>query len=133
MLLDYPTDHLILMILCYLKYNLLILLEFLILDSKDHTLITCAAFRGRPLVGISERSVKTVHTHTHTHIYIYIYFFFFFFVFFRALRAACGGSQARGQIRAVAAGLYYSHSNTRFRAVSASYTRTHGNADSLTH
>ena len=35
-----------------------------------------------------------------------------FFVFFRVALAAYGGSQARGQIRAVAAGLYHSHSNT---------------------
>ena len=42
-------------------------------------------------------------------------FFFFFFVFcpFRVAPAAKGGSQARGQIRAVAAGLRQSHSNTR--------------------
>ena len=39
-------------------------------------------------------------------------YFFFFFCFFRALPAAHGGSQARNWIRAVAAGLYYSHSNT---------------------
>ena len=38
-------------------------------------------------------------------------FFFFFFVFSRAIPAACGGSQARGRIRAIAAGLRQSHSN----------------------
>ena len=32
---------------------------------------------------------------------------------FRATPAAHGGSQARGQIGAVAAGLYHSHSNVR--------------------
>ena len=32
---------------------------------------------------------------------------------FRAAPAAYGGSQARDQIRAVAASLYHSHSNTR--------------------
>ena len=32
---------------------------------------------------------------------------------FRAGSAACGSSQARGQIRAAAAGLHHSHSNTR--------------------
>ena len=39
-------------------------------------------------------------------------FFFFFllsFVFFRDALAACGGSQARGGIRAVAAGLHHSN------------------------
>ena len=37
---------------------------------------------------------------------------FFFFWLFRAPPAACGGSQARGQIRATASGLHHSHSNT---------------------
>ena len=37
--------------------------------------------------------------------------FFFFFCLFRAALAAYGGSQARGQIRAVAAGHSHSHSN----------------------
>ena len=44
-----------------------------------------------------------------------IYNFFFFcllsFVFSRAAPMACGGSQARGLIRAIAAGLRHSHSN----------------------
>ena len=38
-------------------------------------------------------------------------FVFFVFCFFRAAPAAYGGSQARGLIRAVAAGLRHSHSN----------------------
>ena len=37
--------------------------------------------------------------------------FFFFFFFLRAKPAAYGGSQARGLIRAAAAGLNHSHSN----------------------
>ena len=37
-----------------------------------------------------------------------------FFFFFRATPAAHGGSQARGRIRAAAAGLQLRHSNTRF-------------------
>ena len=36
---------------------------------------------------------------------------FFFFYPFGAAPAAYGGSQARGLIRAVATGLYHSHSN----------------------
>ena len=36
---------------------------------------------------------------------------FFFFLLFRDVPAAHGGSQARGQIRAIAAGLRHSHSN----------------------
>ena len=37
--------------------------------------------------------------------------FFFFFFFLRAAPVANGGSQARGQIGAVASGLHHSHSN----------------------
>ena len=40
-------------------------------------------------------------------------FLFCLFVFSRAAPAAHGGSQARGLIRAVAAGLHHSQSNTR--------------------
>ena len=38
--------------------------------------------------------------------------FFSIFFFFRAASAACGSSQGRGQIRAAAASLHHSHSNT---------------------
>ena len=41
------------------------------------------------------------------------FFFKFFFCLFRATPTAYGGSQARGQIRAAAASLYYSHGNAR--------------------
>ena len=44
---------------------------------------------------------------------VYILFIFLFFLFFRAAPVAYGGSQARGQIRAVAAGLHHSHSKAR--------------------
>jgi len=37
----------------------------------------------------------------------------FFLLFFRATPMTYGGSKVRGLIRAVAAGLYHSHSNTR--------------------
>ena len=49
----------------------------------------------------------------------WIYFYFYFVLFFclfalsRAAPAAYGGSQARGQFGAVAAGLHHSHSNAR--------------------
>ena len=39
--------------------------------------------------------------------------FFFFFCLFRAASMVYGGSQARGQIGAVAAGLHHSHGNAR--------------------
>ena len=44
--------------------------------------------------------------------------------------AAYGGFQARGLIRAVAAGLGHSHSK---QAVSSIYTTAHSNAGALTH
>ena len=43
-----------------------------------------------------------------------LFFFLFFFCLFRAEPAAYGGSQARGQIGAVAAGLRHSHSSLGF-------------------
>ena len=39
----------------------------------------------------------------------YVYFIIIFF--FRAIPTACGGSQARGRIRATASGLHHRHSN----------------------
>ena len=47
---------------------------------------------------------------TNTHSF---FFFFLFFFFFRATLAAYGGSQARGPIGAIAAGLHHSHSHIR--------------------
>ena len=41
------------------------------------------------------------------------HFLFFFFNLFKAAPTAYGGSQARGWIRAEAAGLHHSHSNAR--------------------
>ena len=54
-------------------------------------------------------------------------FFFFFFGLFRATLVAYGGSQAKGQIIAVAAGLYHSPQQCQILAVSATYTAAHGN------
>ena len=48
---------------------------------------------------------------SHSHIW-WIHNNFFFFFFGRAASVAYGGSQAKGQIRATAASLCYSHSNT---------------------
>ena len=49
---------------------------------------------------------------SHDNIKMYLrYIFFVFFVFSRAAATAYGGSQARGLIGAVAAGLSQSHSN----------------------
>ena len=57
------------------------------------------------------------------------FFFFFFFLSFCLYRAspmACGGSQARGQIGAVAASLHQSPQQRRIRAASATFTTAHG-------
>ena len=63
--------------------------------------------------------------------------FFFFFVCFAiswAAPAAYGGSQARGRIGAVAAGLCTPEPQQHgIRAASVTYTTAHGNAGSLTH
>ena len=45
--------------------------------------------------------------------HVFFSFFFLFFFVFRAAPTAYGGSQARGPVRAIAAGLSQSHSNTR--------------------
>ena len=44
---------------------------------------------------------------------LFIYFYYYYFFFSRAAPAAYGGSQARGGIEAVAAGLHHSHSHIR--------------------
>ena len=53
-------------------------------------------------------------------------------ILFRAAPGACGGSQARDGIGAVAAGLHHSHSNARSEP-STTYTIAHSNVRSLTH
>ena len=54
---------------------------------------------------------STIHQDLIAYPQILFIWFFYFFVFSRAAPMACGGSQARGPIRAVAAGLHHSHSN----------------------
>ena len=65
----------------------------------------------------------------HDYIFQHLLFFFFFLSFSRATPTAYGGSQARGLIRAVAAGLHHSHSKVE----PVTYTTAHGNVGSLTH
>ena len=55
------------------------------------------------------------------------------FAFSRAAPIACGGSQARGLIGAVAARPMPEPQQRRIQASSATYTTAHGNARSLTH
>ena len=45
--------------------------------------------------------------------FVFVFVFFVFFCYHRATPMTYGGSQARGLICAVAAGLCHSHSNTR--------------------
>ena len=62
--------------------------------------------------------------------------FCFLFVYVCLFRAACmayGGSQARGQIRAIAAGLRHSHSNMGPQLHLQPTPQLTGNAGSLTH
>ena len=66
--------------------------------------------------------------------FLFFFFFFISFLLFRAAPIAYGGSQARGLIRAVAAGLHHSQPLQRqIQATSATYTTAHINAGSLTH
>ena len=61
-------------------------------------------------------------------------FFFCLFAFARVAPAEYGGSQAKGLIRAVAAGLHHSHCNSGSKLhLRPTYTTPHGNAGSLTH
>ena len=46
--------------------------------------------------------------------FFFFFFWLFFFWLFRATPVACGSSQARGQIKAAAAGLHHSHSKAGF-------------------
>ena len=64
--------------------------------------------------------------------FLFVCFFVFVFCLFRAAPEAYGGSQARGLIRAVAAGLHHSHSNGRSKP-SLIYAAAYGNAGSSTH
>ena len=57
----------------------------------------------------------------------------FSFCLFRARRAAYGSSQARGWIRAAAAGLHHRSHQHRIWAMSATYATAHSNTRSLTH
>ena len=58
---------------------------------------------------------------------------FFFFCLFKAAPMACGGSQGRGRIRAVAAGLCHSLGNVGSKLNVGLQPTVHGNARSLTH
>ena len=69
----------------------------------------------------------------HTSLQLFIYLFIVFLPFLGLLPAAYGGSQARGQNRAVVTGLYQSHSNVGSTPRPQPNTTAHGNAGFLTH
>ena len=62
----------------------------------------------------------------------YLFIYFWSYCLFRAAPTAYGGFQARGPIRAVAAGLRHTHSNAR-SDLCLTITTAHSNARSLTH
>ena len=67
---------------------------------------------GSELLGYAELTLVNFHLSkgmylTHFEVYLFIYLFIF-----RATPTAYGGSQARGLIIAVAAGLHHSHTNS---------------------
>ena len=65
------------------------------------------------------------------YLFIYVFIYLFIFVFSGATPVAYGGSQARGLIRAVAAGLRQSHSNTWFLVGLVNHCATTGTPNSL--
>ena len=61
------------------------------------------------------------------------YLVFFFPLPFLCHTMAYGGSQARGRVGAVAAGLQHSHIERGIQATSATCTTAHGSTGSLSH
>ena len=73
---------------------------------KENSLIL---FIGSDKIQVLQHKLEFGKTHTsHKHVSLLCSF-----LLFRAASAACGGSQARGPIGAIATGLYHSHSNAR--------------------
>ena len=69
-------------------------------------------YRGHAMVVATTTKTTRAYLAVKTFSKVLSHLFFFFFLF-RATPMAHGGSQARGRIRAVAAGLRHSHSNAR--------------------
>ena len=59
------------------------------------------------------KNATALSMHLWTWFFFFFLFFFFFFGLFGAAPVAYGGSQARGRIGVVAAGLHHSHSHAR--------------------
>ena len=78
---------------------------FLLLQPSVFSCSECGILDALPPPSLSENLLEFV--------YCKLIPLLFFFFFWGGASRAHGGSQARGQIRAVATGLHYSHSNTR--------------------
>ena len=70
-----------------------------------------------------------------TEVIILLIYLLTYFLLFRATPTAKGSSQARGPIRAAAASLHHSHSNSGSEPPlwPVTYTTAHGNSGSLVH
>ena len=78
--------------------------------------VTHIAGRVRDQMRLYGHNVHSLVGHVEFSLYLlclYLLWVIFFFFLFMATLTACGSSQGRGQIRAAAAGLHRSHSNTR--------------------
>ena len=83
-----------------------------ILQTLFWVLNPCWATMGTPRCKKKKKGLWGNLQGSGTVLYLFFFFFFFFFCLLRAASVAYGGSQARGQIRAIAASLHHSHSNT---------------------
>ena len=67
------------------------------------------------------------------YLFSFLFGIFLFVFFFRAVPTAYGGSQAKGQIRALTSGLHQGPQQRQIRAMSVTYTTAHCHTGSLTH
>ena len=65
----------------------------------------------QPVLSYSTHGLLGPHVWFNTLLALFFFFFFLLILLFRTVPVAYGSSQARGHIRAAAAGLYHSHSN----------------------
>ena len=83
------------------------------------------------LLNICSSSEHIVHDFICNILYNEVFFCFVLFCFFRTVLTAYGGSQAMGQIGAIAAGPMPQPQQCQIRAVSSTYTTDLGNAGFL--
>ena len=110
------------------KWYLLMLLIFLsmVVSDTEHIFMY-------PLTNLCVFFWKMTLLHfAYPFLFLFHFLFFWLFAFSKAAPTTYGGSQARCQIGAVAAGLHHSHSNARSEP-RLQPTPQHGNTRSLTH